>query len=97
LSLAGTVVPARGFVAVVPGFSDAGPLLEHARDGSARGVRGRILAGELDPSRDLAVELSRNLNERGVNCRIEVVPGLEHDFPHDFESRLPELLLPVLA
>jgi predicted esterase len=97
LSLAGAIVPACGFIAVVPGFTDTQPFHDLADAGSVRRIRGRIVAGELDLGRDLAIELYHGLRERGADCRIDVVAGLEHDFPPDFESRLPDLLSSVLA
>jgi predicted esterase len=96
LTLAGDVVPARGFIAVVPAIRTAAfdNLLP---DAAARGVRGWIISGERDYGRADAESLHARLNAAGIACGLEVVPGLGHDIPDDFATRLSVAMSFVLG
>ncbi|MDQ3927725.1 MAG: dienelactone hydrolase family protein [Chloroflexota bacterium] len=87
-ALSGTV-PARGFVLLGPGgptilTPDAWlPLIEEAK---ARNLRGYILLGEQDEGvpHDEIRALAKLLNENGIPCELEMVPGIAHEYPRDF-------------
>lgn len=107
LAIAWTLRPepfgARGFVAVIPSIRELGglvniqelePLIPSA---AARGVRGWILTGERDYSRHHVERLHEALIDGGLECRLEVIAGLGHDFPDEFDARLLEAIAFVLA
>jgi predicted esterase len=96
LALTSEIVPARGFIAVVPAIRHA-ELDEAVTVAARRGVRGWLLTGERDYGRADAEALHKKLVGAGVACRLEVVPGMEHDLPDDFEARLPERIDFVLG
>jgi predicted esterase len=89
LALTGEVVPAAGFVAVVPAMRDADALDESVAIAARRGVRGWLISGERDHGREQAEALHATLVGAGVACRLELVAGMGHDLPDDFEQRLP--------
>jgi hypothetical protein len=64
---------------------------------AARGLRGWILAGELEPGLEQIVRLHHELTLRGVACHLEVAPQLGHEFPEDFATRLPSAIDFVLG
>lgn len=97
LALAGTPIPCRGFVAVVPAVRDVAPLLPLLDGAAQRGLRGWLLTGERDYGRAQAETLHAEMVRYGLACELVVVPGLEHDFSLDFEERLPAALDFVLA
>lgn len=97
LALTGQLVPAKGFIAVVPALNSLDDLAQEIETASKRDVRGWIVTGERDDGRAAADALHARLTETGVRCQLEMVPGLGHDFPHDFASRLPAALDAVLA
>lgn len=91
LALTGDSVPALGFIAVVPAIRNA--AFDEAISAAARrGVRGWLITGERDYGRSDAEALRARLIEAGVPCALDVVPGLGHDMPEDFEDRLPSAL-----
>jgi dienelactone hydrolase len=85
-ALTGTV-PARGFILLGPGGptidnpSEWLPLLE-ARE---QKLRGYILLGEEDHAiqSEPVLALVGLLNERGIPCKLETIPGLVHDYPRN--------------
>jgi dienelactone hydrolase len=87
-ALSGTI-PVRGFILVGPGGPTIGtpdawlPLIEEAK---ARNLRGYILLGEQDDSipHDEIRTLAGLLNDNGIPCELEVIPGIAHEYPRDF-------------
>jgi dienelactone hydrolase len=87
-ALSGTV-PVRGFVLLGPGgptinTPDAWlPLMEEAK---ARNLRGYILLGEQDEGvpHDEIRTLAGLLNDNGIPCKLEMIPGIAHEYPRDF-------------
>ena len=89
-ALVGTV-PVTGFVLLGPGGPgiDApegwAPLIEKA---AGRGLRGYVLLGEADDSipHDAIRRIVEMLNEGGIATELEVIPGVRHDYPPDFDQ-----------
>lgn len=88
LGLQNRPFPINGFACVGPGIEPLEPLISLMEPAGARGLRGWILAGERERGLDLVTRLSDALTSHGVACRLEVVPGLGHEFPDDFGARL---------
>ncbi|MEA2573457.1 MAG: hypothetical protein QOH93_755 [Chloroflexia bacterium] len=88
VALTGTI-PATRFILLGPGggLMDEPegwrPLIEGA---SSRGLRGYILLGEReDEGLVQGVHATvKLLNEGGIACQLEVLPGLAHEYPADF-------------
>jgi dienelactone hydrolase len=86
-ALEGTI-PARGFVLLGPGGPTIDtpeawlPLIER---GAKRGLRGYVLVGEQDDGvpHDAIRAIVALLNEHGIPCEIEMLPGLRHAYPPD--------------
>jgi dienelactone hydrolase len=84
----GGFVPASGFVLLGPGgptidiAEDWLPLIAHAR---GSGLRGYVLIGERDTTipHDAIRELVGLLQEGGIPCELEILPGLHHEYPRD--------------
>jgi predicted esterase len=95
LALRGTLA-ARGFVAIVaaPPVEEIEAHLETAR---RAGVRGVFITGELDGARAGVEAAHRLLEEGGLAVRLEVLPGLGHEYPADLPRLLEEALDFVLA
>lgn len=84
-------LPSRGFVAVV-GAGALEPLLPHLEAAVQKGLRGVFITGEDDPARAHIIQVAHELKAQGLPVRLEVVPGLGHDYPPDFAERLVEAL-----
>lgn len=56
------------------------------------GLRCALIVGEEDRSLDASQQLAVLLRERGAEVRTDVVAGISHDYPPDFEERLPPLM-----
>lgn len=81
--------PARalGFFVVAPSFrlEEVEPLLTTAD----KGLRGYIVVGTEDPwSYGRARELADAMRKAGLQCVVEEIAGLDHDYPPDFSSCL---------
>ena len=84
-----------GFIAVTPAAGWALQLLEPG-ELHAQGIRGHIITGSLDPRRDDCQRLVQQVRENGAEVRLDVVDGLDHEYPPDFADRLPEAMAWVL-
>jgi len=56
------------------------------------GLRCALIVGEEDRSLDASQQLAVLLRERGAEVRTDIVARIGHDYPPDFEDRLPALL-----
>ncbi len=88
IALAGDILPCHGFIAVVPAIRNPEGLIVRVEKAAERGLRGWIITGEHDHFRPDAEFLCELLQKAGVACELTVVPGLGHDFPNDFGTRL---------
>lgn len=94
--LSGTL-PARGFVLLGPGGpmaddpSQWAPLIKAAE---GRGLRGAIVLGADDepPLVDAGLVLAPMLDQAGIPCYLEVIPGLGHAYPDDGGAALGRAL-----
>ncbi len=89
--------PSVGFVSVGPAMSNPEPLLPLMEPAAARGLRGWILAGEQEYGLGQVLRLHKELTAHGIQCQLEVVPDLGHEFPDDFPSRLSAAIRFVLG
>lgn len=80
-----------GFIAVAPNVGLARDLIGADRR-AVEGLRGHLIIGALDPRRDESEAMADQLRDDGADVQLEVVEGLRHDYPPDFEDRLPQLL-----
>ena len=62
----------------------------------AQGIRGHLTTGSLDPRRDDCQRLAQQLRENGAEVQLDVIEGLDHEYPPDFDHRLPEAMAWVL-
>ncbi|HXZ24467.1 MAG TPA: hypothetical protein VEH08_06995 [Methanomassiliicoccales archaeon] len=91
-------VDSRGAILVgpwLPDLKELVPLMDH---GILKNKRFFILVGDedvdcLDCSMELAMELERN----GASVRLQIEPGLEHDFPVWFDAKLTSILSKMLS
>lgn len=95
--MAGEPVPARGFIAVVPAIREARELTKITAVAAERGLRGWIVTGEHDHFRPGLEAFFTRGRAAGLECELEVVPGLGHDFPDDFPTLLVRGLNALLA
>jgi predicted esterase len=92
MTLRGEAGNARAFIGVVAGLADLDLLEETGRAAARRGVRGWLLTGDRDAAQQAVELLHAQLNGAGLSCRLDVIPGLGHTFPHDFGDRLKAAL-----
>lgn len=80
------------FIAVAPviGPEHIDPVIAGAA--AQRGLTGHVLLGAADDARDDALAAVDELRAAGLSPGVELVPGLGHAFPADFDTRLPQLL-----
>lgn len=90
LALNGSL-PVKGFFLFGPYLRDLDaidPLISRAK---SRGLRGYILAGDEDREcLPIARELHARLAQAGIPSRLEIVPGMKHEYPEDFERWLAQ-------
>ncbi len=84
-----------GFISVTPSAGWALRLLESG-ELRAQGIRGHLTTGSLDPQRDDCQRLAQQLRENGAEVQLDVIEGLDHEYPPDFDHRLPEAMAWVL-
>ncbi|WP_172197134.1 alpha/beta hydrolase [Saccharibacillus qingshengii] len=82
--------PADGLVLVSPWLDEPGEWIGALDRLEERTPRSVLIAGEADEEgRESAEAMSQAMQEAGLECRLEIVPGMEHDYPEDFAERLP--------
>ncbi len=83
-------IPARGFLAVVPGRMALDGLegLVH----SAPKLRGYLVSGGRDPRKEVFSQIRDLLNRNGVPCEMEEHPEMGHAFPPDFNRSIDRAL-----
>lgn len=99
------LVPCLGFIAVAP--SDwvqpekklaterkelSEPFASFVRASDCRGLKGAITIGDKDPFFPKIEQLYALMVERGMDGRFLVEPGLGHEYPEQFESKLKTAL-----
>ncbi|MDE1819265.1 MAG: alpha/beta hydrolase [Euryarchaeota archaeon] len=93
-------LPAIGFLAVAPtravALEGGETLVDLAARPLSPDLKGVLVTGTADPSRGATETLQDKLVDGGVDCRLDLVPGLGHDYPPDFAARLPTLLRQLL-
>jgi len=92
LVLGDTSLNLRKCIAVVPSVDDLSfytPLLEGA---ASRRVRAYVLSGEKDHFLENTKKLYQEMTKVGIHCKLEVVRGLGHDFPPNFDDYIDEAL-----
>jgi acetyl esterase/lipase len=92
------VIPARGFIAVCPGgpYSQE-PELWDAVIKAGHSVRGWIIMGGKDHFGEETNVLVDKLRAAGSVVEVSVYDDMGHDYPPDFQDRLPEMLRFVLG
>ena len=89
LALKGDLIQAGTVVLVAP-FAGPTDSLEPAW----RRLKVAIIAGAADASAAGVERLAADLQERGHHVSLEIVTGVAHAYPPQFEERLPDLLRP---
>ncbi|MFZ5922591.1 MAG: alpha/beta hydrolase [Chloroflexota bacterium] len=80
-------IPARGFLAVVPG-NVMMENLETLAQSAENKVRGYLVAGGKDSRYEVFKKAHALLNRNGVACEIEDHPEMGHEFPPDFDKSI---------
>jgi predicted esterase len=90
MALAGEPVHAAGFIGVVASAPDPRVLAETIRASASRGLRGWLVTGDRDSTRDSILAFHSSITTLGLDCRLDDVAGLAHEYPSDFARRLRE-------
>ena len=87
------LIPARGLVLVGPFLANPDHLIPILEKNGPYDLRAYIVAGTRDRyCYGVAQQLAEMLPKYGIDCKLDVYADLEHQFPLDFERKLPEAL-----
>jgi len=89
-------IPAKGFIAVV-GAPNPEAFLPHLESAVQKGLKGTFMTGDRDRARPHIESVYGELHSRGLECRLEVIPNLGHDYPVDMPERLERALGFIMA
>jgi predicted esterase len=90
--LKGDAVP-RGLILVAPWLPELDQWAEEVQSIGNKGIRWWILCGDQDHDcLEGSKKLGSILRLAGVHAHLEIVEGLDHDFPVDFEERLLRIM-----
>jgi predicted esterase len=82
-----------GFILVAPWLPELDEWRGMIEGPPYRGIRGHILCGDEDKDCfEGARRVSEMLTGAGIPTEFHIMPGLDHEFPEDFPSRLWEML-----
>lgn len=86
-------LPADGLVLVSPWLAEPAEWVEALGRLEGRTPRFALIAGAEDAEgREAAESLAEAMQEAGLELRLELVPGMGHDYPADFAARLDAAL-----
>jgi predicted esterase len=93
-ALMGALPDVRRFIGVASGVDQIGfeDVDRHLASAVRRGIRAAFVVGEEDFVLESVRLFHEALRAAGIASRLDVVPGVGHDYPPDFASRLPALL-----
>jgi predicted esterase len=93
-ALTGTPPDVRRFIGVASGVDHIRPedVDRQLASGVRRGIRAAFVVGEEDWVLESVKPFHEALRAAGIASRLDVVPGVGHDYPPDFRSRLSALL-----
>lgn len=80
----------KGFIALVPSFTDCEDIKSILQDNLETNVRGCVITGDQDPFYDQTVKVVNELNENGVSCKLIINKEMGHELPHDFAHQIHE-------
>ncbi len=90
--------PVRGFIAIAPYIPKMDDMIALLDIFPNRDLRGYFLLGEDDREcTPGALALQEEFFKRDFQCRVQVIPGLQHNFPDDFDQILPRIVDFVLG
>jgi predicted esterase len=88
-----SAIQVRGLILVGPFLVDVNHLLPILEKNGPYNLRAYIVAGARDQyCYGVAQQLTNLLPNYGIVCKLDVYADLEHQFPLDFERKLPEAL-----
>ena len=96
MAMAGIPVEPVAFIGIVASAPEAGSETA-IRAAAARGLRGWLVTGDRDPTRQGLLTLHRELTSQGMACRLDDIPGLGHEYPRDLAERCVSALDFLLA
>jgi len=83
----------RGFVAVAPWVPEIESWIGAVQGAKGLGLRGTIIVGDRDDDCFAGAQaLAGLLDAEGIACELQIVPGLDHEYPADFPARLERAL-----
>jgi predicted esterase len=91
------LLPAAGVIAVAPYLHNVENLAAQPPAPSANRLRAYLLTGDLDQHQEKFAQIEQLLNARQISYRREKRPGLDHDFPADFDQDLDQALQFILG
>lgn len=92
IALQGHPIPCRGCIALVPGFRELETLFSWMSQASERGLRLVLMTGDQDRYYAQAQQFYTEASRRGLRVQLWVEPGLGHEFPSDFATKLLKAL-----
>ena len=85
-------IPTIGFIAICPDVMPNDFNLESIETAKLSGIRGVIISGEKDYTLKNQEALLNKFNEADFKYTYEVVLGIGHEYPPDFENRIESIL-----
>lgn len=85
-------IKARGFIAVCAWLAAIGEFTRLVEDGAGKMLRGYVLVGENDPSREGAAALVDLFTKHRLKAQLDLRPGLGHAYPEDMTATLERAL-----
>ncbi|MHB9144780.1 MAG: alpha/beta hydrolase [Symbiobacteriia bacterium] len=86
-------VAAQGFILVGPWINEVDELRRALEGHKIPQMRGYIVVGDADEHcYEVSKEIAAIMKEQGLECELEVHPGMGHVFPEDFEVSLGKAL-----
>lgn len=92
LALQGQPIPCRGCIAIVPSFRDLEALFPRMSQAAEQGLRVVLMTGDQDRYYAQAQQFCTKASRRGLKVQLWVEPGLGHEFPSDFATKLLKAL-----
>jgi predicted peptidase len=82
------IFPTNGFIAICPDVTADDFKMNNIKKAKQLGIRGVIISGENDYNINDQKQLLEKFNEVEFHYKFEMVIGMGHEYPKDFEARI---------
>ena len=92
IGLINPVIPLKGIIAICPAIEGKDFTTGQVAELKEKNIDLNIITGENDWGLERQKQVMQMLDDAGVNYTVTIIPGMGHEYPPDFPTRLENIL-----